>query len=79
MEIRVLGSGCPKCKRLERTVEQALAATGIEANLAHVTDMDVIMAYPILSTPGLVIDEEVVCSGRLPRQDEVEDWLRASA
>jgi len=37
------------------------------------------MAYPILSTPGLVIDEEVVCSGRLPRQDEVEDWLRASA
>ena len=78
MKIKVLGSGCPKCKRLEKTVEQAVAATGVTATIEHVTDMDAIMAYPIMSTPGLVIDEEVKSSGRLPRQAEIEDWLRAT-
>ena len=75
MEIKVLGTGCPKCKRLEQIAREAVAKAGVEANITHVTDMDAIMAYPILSTPGLVIDEELKSSGRLPRMQEIVDWL----
>ena len=76
MEIKVLGTGCPKCKRLEQIVHEALQEAGVEATIEHVTEMDQIMAYPILSTPGLVINGEVKSSGRLPRKEEVVSWLR---
>ena len=76
MEIKVLGKGCPKCKRLEEIVHEALAELGVEATVAHVTDLNDIMAYPIMATPGLVINEELKSSGRLPRKEEVAAWIK---
>ncbi len=76
MEIKVLGKGCAKCKRLEELTHEALAELGIAATVTHVTDMDAIMAYPIVSTPGLVVNEEVKSSGRLPQKAEIAAWLQ---
>jgi len=79
MEIKVLGTGCPKCKRLEQLAREAVAEAGIEAAITKVEDIDAITAYPIMSTPALVLDERVVSSGRLPRKDEIVAWLREAA
>jgi small redox-active disulfide protein 2 len=79
MEIKVLGTGCPKCKRLEQRARRAIEMTGVEAELVKVTDMDAILAYPITSTPGLVVDEDLKSSGRLPRVDEIVAWLKGAA
>ncbi|NLG28533.1 MAG: thioredoxin family protein [Chloroflexi bacterium] len=79
MEIKILGKGCPKCKRLEQIAHEALTESGIAATILHVTDLNAITAYPILSTPGLVINEEVKSSGRLPRTEEVVAWIREAA
>lgn len=77
MEIKILGTGCPKCKRLEQLAREALEQSGLEeATITKVTDINAIMAYPIMSTPGLVIDEEVRCSGRLPRVEEIVAWIQ---
>ena len=76
IEIKVLGTGCPKCKRLEQIAAQAVAEAGVEATLLHVTNMEQIMAYPIMSTPGLVINEELKSSGHLPRKEEIVAWLQ---
>jgi small redox-active disulfide protein 2 len=78
MEIKILGSGCPKCKRLEQIAREAVAEAGVEAAIIHVTDISAIMAYPIMSTPGLVINETLKCSGRLPRKEEVIAWLKSA-
>ena len=79
MEIKVLGTGCPKCRRLEEIAREALAEAGVAATIDHVTSMDEIMAYDVLSTPGLVIDGEVKSAGRLPRKEEIVAWIRAAA
>lgn len=71
MEVKILGTGCPNCKRLERVAREALDEMGVGARVTKVTDMKGIMAYDILSTPGLVIDEKVVSSGRIPTKAEV--------
>lgn len=76
MEIKVLGKGCPRCMRLEEIVHEATVELGVEATVAHVTDINAIMAYPIMSTPGLVINEKLVMSGRLPRKEEVIQWIK---
>ncbi len=76
MEIKILGMGCAKCKRLEELAHEAVKEAGIEATITHITNMQQIMAYPILSTPGLVIDEQVKVSGRLPRKEEIIAWLK---
>lgn len=78
MEIKILGMGCPKCKRLEELAREAVTEAGVEARITHVRDMDSIMAYPIMSTPALVIDEEVKSSGRLPRKEEILAWLHGA-
>jgi len=78
MEIKILGTGCPKCKRLEELAREAAAEAGVQAVFTKVTDMDGIMAYPIMSTPGLVINEELKSSGRLPRKEEIVAWLKES-
>ena len=75
MEIQVLGSGCPNCKRLEKYARMAVAQMGIEATITHVTDMQEIMTYQILSTPGLVIDGQVVSSGRVPAIAEISSMI----
>ena len=76
MEVKILGTGCPKCKRLTELVLEAAQEAGIEICTTKVTDMQAIMAYPILSTPGLVINEELKSSGRLPRKEKIIGWLR---
>jgi small redox-active disulfide protein 2 len=76
MEIKILGTGCPKCKRLEELAREAAAEAGIQATFTKVTDINGIMAYPIMSTPGLVINEGLKSSGRLPRKEEIVAWLK---
>ena len=78
MEIKVLGTGCPKCRRLEELAREAASDLGIEATLTKVKEMDDIMAYDVISTPALVINEQVKSSGRIPRKEEIAEWIRAS-
>lgn len=75
--IKILGTGCPKCKTTEANAREALKQTGIEANIIKVEDIQEIMAYNILSTPALVIDEEVKIKGRVPTVDEIKSLLNA--
>ncbi|KXB30735.1 redox-active disulfide protein 2 [Dechloromonas denitrificans] len=77
MLIKILGSGCAKCNRLEQLTREVVAELGLSATFEHVTEMDKIMAYPIMTTPALVIDEVVRVSGRMPGKDEIAGWLRA--
>jgi small redox-active disulfide protein 2 len=77
MEIKILGSGCPNCKRLEKLAREAAAELGIEATFTKVQDFDKIMAYDITSTPALVVDEVVKVSGRVPPKDEIKALLQA--
>lgn len=76
MLIKILGTGCARCKRLEQLTREALSELGVAAEVEHVTDMDKIMAYPVMGTPALVIDEEVKVAGRMPSKDELIGWLR---
>jgi small redox-active disulfide protein 2 len=77
MEIKILGGGCPNCKRLEALAREVVGELGVEATFAKVTDAAQIMEYDILSTPALVIDGNVVVSGRVPRRDEIAGWIEA--
>jgi small redox-active disulfide protein 2 len=78
MEIKILGGGCPNCKRLEKLAREAAVELGIEATFTKVQDLDQIMAYDITSTPALVVDEVVVVSGRVPRKDEIVVLLQTA-
>ena len=71
MEIKVLGPGCAKCHQLEKTVEEVVKEMGIDTSVEKVSDMKKIMKYPILMTPGLVINDELVVSGKVPDKAEV--------
>ena len=73
--IEVLGPGCNNCQRLEATVREVVATTGIEAEIRHVTDYGEIASRGVLSTPGLVIDGVTVSVGRVPTSDQVAGWL----
>ena len=75
LTIKVLGSGCANCKRVEQIANKVVAEMALEAEVIKVTDYNDIAAYNILSTPGLVINENVVCSGRIPSPAEVTTWL----
>ena len=76
MQIKILGTGCAKCQRLEQLTREVVAELGIEAEFDHVRDMKMIMAYPVMTTPALVINEEVNVSGRMPSKDEIAGWLK---
>ena len=78
MEIKILGKGCPKCKRVEELAREAASELGVEATFTKVKEMDAIMAYDVTSTPALVINEEVKSSGRIPRKEEIAGWIRAA-
>lgn len=73
--VKVLGPGCPNCRKVEETARRAAASMGMEVRFEKVTNYAQITAYPILSTPGLVINERLVCSGRIPQEAEIITWL----
>ena len=75
LTIKVLGPGCDNCKKVEAVAKQAVASLALEATVIKVTDYKDIKAYNILSTPGLVVNEKVVCAGRIPNAAEVTTWL----
>ena len=79
LTVKVLGSGCANCKKLEANARQAIEASGMKAEVIKVTDYADIMKYPILATPGLVINEKLVSAGRIPGELEIETWLKAAA
>jgi len=76
MEIKVLGTGCPKCKTLESRVNEAVASLGIHAGVSKEDDIMKIMEYGIMRTPGLVINSRVVVSGRVPSVKEIEELIK---
>lgn len=75
MEIKVLGTGCAKCKSLEKLTHQALSKTGINATVTKVEDIVEIMNYGIITTPALVVNGKVVVKGRVPSVDEISKLL----
>jgi small redox-active disulfide protein 2 len=75
LTIKVLGPGCDNCKKLATLTERAVASLSIAAKIEKVTDYAEIMKYPILSTPGLVIGEKLVVSGRVPSEAEITTFL----
>ena len=75
MEIKILGPGCARCHQLEQTVKDVVKELGIAASIEDVKDIKKIMEYPILTTPGLVIDENLVCSGKVPTKVEITQFI----
>ena len=76
LQVKVLGSGCPNCQRLERETRAALEAGQIAYQLTKVTDYADIASYGVMQTPALVINEMVVSSGRIPKADQIVTWAR---
>jgi len=79
MDIKVLGMGCARCRDLEQRVRKALAETGLAADVEKVDDIQKIMTYRVMATPGLVIDGTVKSSGRLPSVGDIKNWLLETA
>ena len=75
MVIKVLGSGCANCKNLEKNTKKAIELLGIEATIEKVTDMKEIMAYGVMATPALVVDEKLKVMGRVPKPEEIMEYL----
>ena len=75
MIVKILGPGCTNCQNLERATREAIAELGLEATVEKVTDYPTIAGYGVMSTPGLVVDEKVVVSGRVPKAAEIKMLL----
>ncbi len=76
MEIKVLGTGCARCKALEQNVMNALAELGIAADVEKVTDINQITDYGVMMTPGLVVNGKLRAAGRLPDKEEIKKWIK---
>jgi small redox-active disulfide protein 2 len=75
MNIKILGPGCARCQQLEKTTREVVKELGVDVEVEEVKDINKIMEYPILTTPGLVIDGQVVCSGRVPNKAELTQFI----
>ena len=76
MEIKVLGPGCPKCKQTEKVVKEAVAESGVTADVEKVTDLMKIAGYGVFGTPAVVVDGEVKSVGKTPKKEDVLAWLK---
>ncbi|MBE0645465.1 MAG: TM0996/MTH895 family glutaredoxin-like protein [Bacteroidetes bacterium] len=76
MDIKILGAGCAKCHQLERAVRATVESQGIDATVSKVEDIMDIMAYGVMMTPALVVDNKVVVKGRVPSEDEIIAMLK---
>lgn len=75
MEIKVLGPGCAKCKKTEQLIQEVIKETGSDAVVEKVTDMMQIASYGVFSTPSVIIDNRVKCTGKVPKKDDIKVWL----
>jgi small redox-active disulfide protein 2 len=77
LNVKVLGAGCANCKRLEESVLRVADSMDLTVSLEHVTDMAEIAQWDVMKTPGLVINDRVVCAGRIPQDEELAQMLLA--
>jgi small redox-active disulfide protein 2 len=75
VEIKVLGTGCPKCRKLEENAREAAGELGLEVEVTKVTDVNRFLDYNVMMTPALVIDDQLKASGRVATKDEIKKWL----
>ena len=75
LTIKILGPGCPNCHKVEENARKAVTYMGLQAEFTKISDYQEIQKYRILGTPGLVINDKVVCAGRIPEESEVMTWL----
>jgi small redox-active disulfide protein 2 len=77
MTIKILGSGCPNCQKLEQNAKKAVEELGLRGiKIEHIYDIDKIVEMGVMSTPAIAIDEKVKASGRIPDVEEIKSWLR---
>jgi small redox-active disulfide protein 2 len=76
MDIKILGVGCAKCQQLEKIVKEAVAESGAEAAVEHITDFKTIAGYGVFSTPAVVVDGKVKSVGKIPKKEEILAWLK---
>lgn len=76
MKIEVFGSGCSNCKKLYEMVEEVIQKSGVNAEMIKVSDMKEIVSRGIMRTPALAVNSKVVCAGRVPKPQEVEEWIK---
>ena len=76
MEIKVLGPGCPKCKKTEELVREAVAESGVEATVVKVTDMLDIARHGVFGTPAVIVDGKVKSVGKVPSKEEIKKWIQ---
>lgn len=76
MDIKVLGTGCAKCRKTEEIVRQAVAESGVDATVEKVTNLTQIVGYGVMGTPAVVVDGVVRAVGKVPRKEEVLAWLK---
>jgi small redox-active disulfide protein 2 len=75
MEIKVLGPGCPKCQQAEKVVREAVAESGVTADVEKVTDVMKIAGYGVFGTPAVIVDGQVKCVGKIPSKADVKAWI----
>lgn len=75
MEIKILGTGCPKCRQTEKIVKETVAESGVNARVEKVTDIMKIAGYGVFGTPAVVINDEVKSVGKIPEKEEIRSWL----
>jgi small redox-active disulfide protein 2 len=76
MKIKILGVGCPKCRRLEEKVKDVVKQNNINAEFEKVTDVQEMMKYNIMMTPGLVVNEKLKSSGSIPKDEQILNWIK---
>ena len=75
MEIKVLGPGCAKCNKTEKLIQEVIKETGVTATVEKVTDMMAIASYGVFGTPSVIIDNDLKCSGKVPKKKDIAAWL----